>query len=171
MASPLTIDVNVGYVQAEDVYVAFSEYYGDGTIYGRRDLLLPDGSPVKGAGRTKTELVASGVLVAEDATTVPGDLVGVPVDAPVADAPVADAPVADAPVADAPITDAPVADAPVPVPDTHVVVVKPESVDPSETYQIVVKREGFSAIYVGKGSFQVTVTVDDVEKSVQFETV
>ena len=79
MASAITLETQVGYVVAEDVYVSYSEYYGDGTIYGRIDLLMPDGSPVKGAGKTKTELVAASVMLSENGIgTVTGDIVVVP---------------------------------------------------------------------------------------------
>ena len=57
------------------MYVRFTEYYGDGTIYGRCDLQHPDGSPVKGAGKTKADLVAAGVITAEYKGAVGGDLV------------------------------------------------------------------------------------------------
>lgn len=81
MATPITLDTNVGYVVAEDVYVSYSEYYGDGTIYGRVDLLMPDGTPVKGAGKTKTDLVNANVMLSEVALgTVTGDIVVVPND-------------------------------------------------------------------------------------------
>ncbi len=53
----------------------FTEYYGNGTIYGRCDLQNPDGSPVKGAGKTKADLVAAGVTTAEYKGAVGGDLV------------------------------------------------------------------------------------------------
>ena len=76
MASPITLETQVGYVVAEDVYVSYSEYYGDGSIYGRVDLVMPDGSPVKGAGKTKTELVAANVMLSENGIgTVTGDIV------------------------------------------------------------------------------------------------
>ena len=54
----------VGYVAMEDVYIAYNEYYGDGTIYGRVDLLL-NGEAVKGAGKSKKELVEAGVVLSE----------------------------------------------------------------------------------------------------------
>ena len=79
MASPVTLEALVGYVAAEDVYVSYSEYYGDGTIYGRVDLLTPDGNPVKGEGKTKTDLINAGVVLSENPLgTVTGDLVAVP---------------------------------------------------------------------------------------------
>ena len=79
MASPVTLETLVGYVAAEDVYVSYSEYYGDGTIYGRVDLLTPDGNPVKGEGKTKTDLINAGVVLSENPLgTVTGDLVAVP---------------------------------------------------------------------------------------------
>jgi len=83
MATPVTLETPVGYVAAEDVYVSYSEYYGDGTIYGRVDLLTPDGNPVKGEGKTKTDLINAGVVLSENPLgTVTGDLVAVPATAP-----------------------------------------------------------------------------------------
>ena len=82
MATPLTLETLVGYIAAEDVYVSYSEYYGDGTIYGRVDLLTPDGNPVKGEGKTKADLMNAGVVLSENPLgTVTGDLVAVPNDA------------------------------------------------------------------------------------------
>ena len=88
MSSPITLETQVGYIEAEDVYVSYSEYYGDGTIYGRNDLLMPDGSPVKGAGKTKTELINANVMLSEVGVgTVTGDIVVVPNDSVPAPAP------------------------------------------------------------------------------------
>ena len=76
MTSPITFETPVGYIVAEDVYVSYSEYYGDGTIYGRNDLLMPDGTPVKGAGKTKAELINANVTLSEVGVgTVTGDIV------------------------------------------------------------------------------------------------
>jgi hypothetical protein len=86
MATPVTLETPVGYVAAEDVYVSYSEYYGDGTIYGRVDLLTPDGNPVKGEGKTKTDLINAGVVLSENPLgSVTGDLVVVPAAAPAAE--------------------------------------------------------------------------------------
>ena len=74
----LSMESMVGYVAAEDVYVVYREYYGDGTIYGRVDLLL-NGEPVRGAGKSKKELVEAGVVLSENFIgSIGGDLVGVP---------------------------------------------------------------------------------------------
>jgi hypothetical protein len=98
MPSPLDTSLNVGYVEAEDVYIVFTEYYGDGTIYGRRELSLPEGAPIKGSGKTVADLIALGALVADDCFgAVNGVLVGIPV---TAEAP-AEAP-AEVPVSKAP---------------------------------------------------------------------
>ena len=68
----------VGYVAMEDVYIAYSEYYGDGTIYGRVDLLL-NGEAVKGAGKSKKELVEAGVVLSETVfASMNGELVTIP---------------------------------------------------------------------------------------------
>lgn len=114
MTTPITCETPVGYIVAEDVYVSYSEYYGDGTIYGRNDLLMPDGTPVKGAGKTKSELINANVTLSEVGVgTVTGDIVVVPNDAPAAEpAPAAEespAP-APAPVAEESPTPAPVAE-------------------------------------------------------------
>lgn len=83
MTTPITCETPVGYIVAEDVYVSYTEYYGDGTIYGRNDLLMPDGTPVKGAGKTKSELINANVTLSEVGVgTVTGDIVVVPNDAP-----------------------------------------------------------------------------------------
>lgn len=88
MSSPITLETQVGYIEAEDVYVSYSEYYGDGTIYGRNDLLMPDGSPVKGAGKTKAELINANVTLSEVGVgTGVGDIVVVPNDSVPAPAP------------------------------------------------------------------------------------
>jgi hypothetical protein len=84
MASPITLDTLIGYLQAEDLYIRFTEYYGDGTIYGRTELSMPDGSPVKGEGKFKKELVDAGVLMSDVvAGSLGGDLVWVQNEAPV----------------------------------------------------------------------------------------
>ena len=96
MATPVTLETLVGYVSAEDVYVSYSEYYGDGTIYGRVDLLTPDGNPVKGEGKTKADLVNAGVVLSENPRgSVTGDLVAVPNDTPVPAAEETPAPAAE----------------------------------------------------------------------------
>ena len=77
MSIPITMETRVGYIEVSDINVAYSEYYGDGTIYGLAVLFYPSGEPVKGAGKTKAELVAAGVLATEPAT-IPGDLVVLP---------------------------------------------------------------------------------------------
>jgi hypothetical protein len=59
---PVTLDTPLAYVEAEDVYISYTEWYGDTTIYGRRNLQYPDGSPVKGSGKSRQELVEQGVV-------------------------------------------------------------------------------------------------------------
>jgi hypothetical protein len=71
----LTLETLVGYLAAQDVYVSFSEYYGDGTIYGYTEILTPDGNPVKGAGKYKTDLVNENVVLGSNLGSVTGDLV------------------------------------------------------------------------------------------------
>lgn len=79
MATPLTLETPVGYVSSEDLYISYREYYGDGTIYGRVDLLTPEGEPVKGAGKTKLDLINANVVLGENVIgSIGGDLVAVP---------------------------------------------------------------------------------------------
>ena len=122
MATPVTLETLVGYVAAEDVYVSYSEYYGDGTIYGRVDLLTPDGNPVKGEGKTKADLINAGVVLSENPLgSVTGDLVAVPNDAaPAPAAPTEETP-APAPVEEtpAPAPAAPAEETPAPAPPTE----------------------------------------------------
>lgn len=77
MSVPLTFDMNVGYVEAEDVYITYTEYYDDGTIYGRRDVYL-NGEAVKGLGKSVKGLVELGCMVPEEyMPAVSGSLVRV----------------------------------------------------------------------------------------------
>ena len=84
MASPITLETLIGYIPGEDVYIRFTEYYGNGTIYGRTELSMPDGSPVKGEGKFKKDLVEMGVIMSDFVNgSLTGDLIVVPADAPV----------------------------------------------------------------------------------------
>jgi hypothetical protein len=79
MTTPLNLSDNVGYVESADVYCYYTEYYGDGTIYGFQHLFLPNGELVRGAGKTKAELVALDVVrEADPPRPVPATLVVVP---------------------------------------------------------------------------------------------
>jgi hypothetical protein len=79
MATPITPETPVGYIVAEDVYISYSEYYGDGTIYGRVDLLTSDGNPVKGGGKSKADLINANVRLSDIVLgSISGDLVVVP---------------------------------------------------------------------------------------------
>ena len=81
MASPITPETPVGYIVAEDLYVSYREYYGDGTIYGRVDLLTSDGNPVKGSGKSKTDLINANVTLSDIFFgSISGDLVVVPIE-------------------------------------------------------------------------------------------
>lgn len=84
MATPITLETSIGYIVTEDVYIAFTEYYGDGTIYGRSELSMPDGSPVKGEGKSKKDLLELGVLMSDVvAGALVGDLIWVHSETPV----------------------------------------------------------------------------------------
>lgn len=78
---PYTADMPTGYFVQGDIYMTYTEYYGDGTVYGLRHVHNPDGSPGYGLGPglTRADLVARGMLVAEErAGAVPIDVSVVP---------------------------------------------------------------------------------------------
>lgn len=77
---PYTADMPTGYFQ-DDIYMTFTEYYGDGTVYGLRHVHFPDGSPGYGLGpgMSRADLVAKGMVVPEErADAVPIDVSVVP---------------------------------------------------------------------------------------------
>ena len=152
MASPITLDTLIGYIVAEDVYIRFTEYYGDGTIYGRTELSMPDGSPVKGEGKFKKELVEAGVLMSDIvAGSLGGDLVWVDNEAP-AEVPL-EAP-AEVPLeapAEVPL------EAPAEVPVEVPVEVK------SKQYTVVASIMGF------KVSREFSVTIDELTNTLYLE--
>lgn len=108
MSVPLDVSLQVGYNAAEDVYVVFSEYYGDDTVYGRREIVLPSGEPIKGAGLYVKDLIALGAQVVGDglgATNgflerVALELMEAPVEVPAGEpaSPAPEAPAPEAPV-------------------------------------------------------------------------
>lgn len=82
---PLALGMNVGYVNLEHRYVVYSEYYGDGTIYGRREIKAPSGSPIKAKGKSVKDLIKIGALVSTQvAGSTNGALEVVPVENAVA---------------------------------------------------------------------------------------
>ena len=77
---PYTADMLTGYFQ-DDIYMTYTEYYGDGTVYGLRHIHFPDGTPGYGLGpgMTRADLVAKGMVVPEEkADAVPIDVSVVP---------------------------------------------------------------------------------------------
>jgi hypothetical protein len=79
---PLTSDIRVGYMPEVGNYVAYAEYYGDGTIYGIRNVFLPDEATVMSGDGTKSveELIALGCVIPEDiCPSYGGHLVPIPI--------------------------------------------------------------------------------------------
>lgn len=116
MTTPVEESTNVGYCVAADVYCSFTEYYGDGTVYGWRHLYV--GSEVlRGAGKTKRDLIALGAVQEEAiCPAVPADVLVLPLDPSPEPTPAPPAP--DAPPAP-PVPEP----TPAPVPEpTHVTV-------------------------------------------------
>lgn len=108
MTTPLELSSQVGYCPAADVYCTYTEYYGNGTVYGWRHVYIGD-AVVRGAGKTKTDLVATGAYAEEAmAPAVPADIVVVPL--------VAELPGPEPPTEGAPLEPEP-APAPEPVPE------------------------------------------------------
>jgi hypothetical protein len=102
---PYTADMPTGYFVQDDIYMTYTEYYGDGTVYGLRHVHNPDGTPGYGLGPglTRADLVARGMLVAEErAPAVPIDVSVVPEEGVCAAAAPAPAPVEEATPAPAP---------------------------------------------------------------------
>ena len=155
MAGPVTLGHNIGYIPEADIYISFTEYYGDGTIYGRSSVLLPSGEPVTGAGKTKLDLVALEAVIADDMIgSIAGGLIPVPVEAPAEPAP-------EAPVApEAPAEPAPEAPAE-PAPEAPVVKVEP--------YAVQVTVGGFTVICKAQDATKVAVRVDSEAKVVYFD--
>ncbi len=171
MAAPVSLDHNIGYIPEADVYISFTEYYGDGTIYGRSSVIMPTGEPVTGAGKTKVDLVALGAVIADDMIgAIAGGLIPVPVETPVeappaevpAEAPPAEVPV-EAPPTEAPPAEVPVEAPPAEAPPAEVPVVK------VEPYAVQVSVGGFTVVCKAKDAKNVVVSVDTDAKVVQFD--
>ena len=106
MTTPVDESTNVGYCVAADVYCSFTEYYGGGTVYGWRHLYIGP-EVVRGAGRTKRDLIAAGAVQEEAiCPAVPADVIVLaldpvpevaPVEPPAPEAPVFEPPPAPAP--------------------------------------------------------------------------
>lgn len=78
---PYTADMPTGYFVQGDIYMTYTEYHGDGTVYGLRHVHFPDSSPGYGLGPglTRADLVAKGMVVPEErADAVPIDISVVP---------------------------------------------------------------------------------------------
>ena len=90
MTTPVDESTNVGYCVAADVYCSFTEYYGGGTVYGWRHLYIGP-EVVRGAGRTKRDLIAAGAVQEEAiCPAVPADVVVLALDpAPAPEVPLA----------------------------------------------------------------------------------
>lgn len=166
MAGPVSLGHNIGYIPEADVYISFTEYYGDGTIYGRSSVVMPTGEPVTGAGKTKVDLIAIGAVIADDMIgAIAGGLIPVPVEAPPAEVPV------EAPPAEVPV-EAPPAEAPVEAPPAEIPVEAPPAEAPVvkvEPYAVQVSVGGFTVVCRAKDAKNVVVSVDTEAKVVQFD--
>lgn len=65
---PYTADMLTGYFVQDDIYMTYTEYYGDGTVYGLRHIHFPDGTPGYGLGpgMSRADLVTKGMVVPEE---------------------------------------------------------------------------------------------------------
>ncbi len=130
MTTPVDLLTNVGYCATADVYCSFTEYYGDGTVYGWRHLYIGE-EVVRGAGKTKEELIALGAVQEEAVCpSVPADILVLSVSVP--EVPVPEVPVPEVPVPEVPVPEVPVPEVPVPqiekTPNTIVVKFKEVSI-------------------------------------------
>lgn len=62
MATPLTLNKNVGYSPAEDVYFIYQVRF-PGLYTGRQNLKTASGDPVKGAGKSVKDLILAGTTI------------------------------------------------------------------------------------------------------------
>lgn len=145
---PYTADMPTGYILDSDSYVIYSEYYGDGTVYGLRHISLPDGSPSKGLGpaMSRVDLVAKEVVVPEEG--------GVPVGIDICVVP---------------------AEGPCEVPTPSVPEVAPEVAPPAESAavekmptKVVVKLGGVSVVLNKVLEKDIVVNVNEAEGVVEF---
>ncbi len=117
-SKPYSLELHhlVGYVEAEDVYINYSEWYGDGTIYGRRNLLTAEGELVRGQGKSKQDLVNSNILVSPDQFgSMNGWLVPVPVEnTPAPEQPAPEQPAPEQPAPEQPAPEQPAPEQPAP---------------------------------------------------------
>jgi hypothetical protein len=75
MTAPVDESTNIGYCVVADVYCSFSEYYGDGTVYGWRHLYV-GADVLRGAGKSKKEIIELGAVQEEAiCPAVPADLI------------------------------------------------------------------------------------------------
>jgi hypothetical protein len=162
MTTPVEESTNVGYCLAADVYCSFTEYYGNGTVYGWRHLYIGS-EVVRGAGRTKRDLIAAGAVQEEAiCPAVPADVVVLALD-PV---PVPEAP---APAPEIPLVAQPEA------PEMPQALEMPELCACSdscpcsvkELSSVTVKCNGFTVTLKGKITSDVTVEVSE-EKGLTF---
>jgi hypothetical protein len=154
MTTPVDESTNVGYCVAADVYCSFSEYYGDGTVYGWRHLYIGS-EVVRGAGRTKRDLIAAGAVQEEAiCPAVPADVLVLPLD-PAPEAPVA--PVAPEAPVDVPIVAQPES------PEMPELCACSDSCPCSvkELTSLSVKCNGFTVTLKGKITSDVTVEVSE----------
>ena len=148
---PYTADMPTGYFVQGDIYMTFTEYYGNGTVYGLRHVHNPDGSPGYGLGPglTRADLVARGMIVPEErADAVPIDVSVVPEEGVCAAVVSAPPPAEPAP-------------APEPAP------AEPPKVEKAPT-KVVVKLGGISVVLNKVLEKDIVVNVDETTGVVEF---
>jgi hypothetical protein len=159
-----TADMPTGYFQ-DDIYMTYTEYYGDGTVYGLRHVHFPDGAPGYGLGpgMTRADLVARGMVVPEErADAVPIDIsvvpeVGVCPAGAVVEAPVETAPSEAAPVESTSVLPTVCSEACICVTDAEKLLKK-----------VVVKVNGVTVTLKTDTTKEVSVNVDNAAASVEF---
>lgn len=165
---PYTADMPTGYFQ-DDIYMTFTEYYGDGTVYGLRHVHFPDGTPGYGLGpgMTRADLVAKGMVVPEvRADAVPIDISVVPEEGVCPVGAAALAPVEAAPEAAPAPEAATVEAAALPTVCSEACICDTDAEKPLK--KVTVKVNGVTVILNTTTTKEVTVDVDDAAATVTF---
>jgi hypothetical protein len=154
---PYTADMLTGYFVQDDIYMTYTEYYGDGTVYGLRHIHFPDGTPGYGLGpgMSRADLVAKGMVVPEERAGAVGiDIV------PVAEA----VPEAEAEAVPEAVPEAEVPALPTVCSEACICDTEPEK----PLQKVTVKVNGVTVSLNTTTTKEVTVDVDDKAATVTF---
>lgn len=164
---PYTADMPTGYFVQGDIYMTYTEYYGNGTVYGLRHIHNPDGSPGYGLGPglTRADLEARGMIVPEErADAVPIDVSVVPPE-DVCAAAQPPAPLEDTPVE---VSAPPSSPAPTASEETEDKPAAPAAEVVKGLNKVIVKLGPTTVVLNTKASTEITVNVNEADGVVEF---